>query len=143
MTEYGEGMAMKFYRAERFFYTHKMRIIAKIIYYLIQILFNCVIPPSVSIGKGTCIAHGVGIVIHHEAVIGENTIIYQNVTMGNPGVIVGNGCLIGAGSVLLGPCKIGDNAKIGANTVVNYDVPDNCTAVGMKSKIIKHEKLSE
>lgn len=140
MTGHGEGMVMKFYRAERFFYTHKIRIISKIIYYLIQVLFNCVIPPSVVIGKGSCIAHGVGIVIHHEAIIGENTIIYQNVTLGNPGVVVGNGCLLGAGAVLLGPCNIGNNVKVGANTVVNYDVPNNCTAVGVKSKIILHER---
>ena len=140
MTGHGEGMVMKFYRAERFFYTHKIRIISKIIYYLIQVLFNCVIPPSVVIGKGSCIAHGVGIVIHHEAIIGENTIIYQNVTLGNPGVVVENGCLLGAGAVLLGPCNIGNNVKVGANTVVNYDVPNNCTAVGVKSKIILHER---
>ena len=139
MTEYGEGIVMKFYRMERFLYTHKMRTIAKVVYYLIQVLFSCVIPPSVCIGKGTCIAHGVGIVIHHDTKIGENVKIYQNVTIGNPGVIVGNECLLGAGAVLLGPCIIGDYVKIGANAVVNYDVPDNCTAVGVKSRIIKHE----
>lgn len=137
MTEYGEGMVMKFYRVMRFFYIHKMRIIAKIIYYLIQFLFNCVIPPSVSIGKGTCIAHGVGIVIHHEAIIGENTIIYQNVTIGNQGVVVGNECIIGAGAVLLGPCIIGNGCKIGANTFVNRDIPEYCTAVGTKATILQ------
>lgn len=136
MLDYGQGIVMKLYRVERFFYTYKMKILAKIMYYLIQILFNCVIPPSVEIGKGTCIAHGVGIVIHHDTKIGERCKIYQNVTIGNPGVIVGNECLLGAGAVLLGPCKIGNHAKVGANTVVNYDVPEYCTAVGIKSKII-------
>lgn len=138
MTEYGEGVIMSFYRIERFFYTHKLKLLSKIVYYLIQIFFNCVIPPSVYIGKGTCIAHGVGIVIHHDTIIGSNSKIYQNVTIGNSGVVVGNECLLGAGAVILGPCKIGNGVKIGANTVVNKDINDNCTAVGAKCTIIQH-----
>ena len=137
MTACGEGMVMKFYRAERFFYTHKMRIIAKIIYYLILLLFSCVIPPSVSIGKGTCIAHGVGIVIHHDTQIGGGCKIYQNVTLGNPGIVIRDGALSGAGAVILGPCVIGINSKVGANTVVNFDVPDDATVVGIKGRIIE------
>ena len=134
--EYGEGIVMKLYRMERFLFLHHLKFLAKLIYYIIQILFSCVIPPSVDIGKESSIAHGVGIVIHHNAVIGENVKIYQNVTIGNSGVIVGNDCLIGAGTVILGPCKIGNKVKIGANTVVNYDIPDNCTAVGVKCTVL-------
>lgn len=130
--QYGEGAAIKLYRVESYLYRHHLKICSKIIYILIQVFFNCVLPPTVKIGKGSSIAHGVGIVIHHEAIIGDNVKIYQNVTIGNPGVVVGNNVLIGAGAVILGPCIIGENVKIGANTVVNFDVPSNlmCTPIG-------------
>lgn len=136
--EYGEGIVMKLYRKERFLFTHHLKLFSKIVYYVIQLFFSCVIPPSVSIGSGSCIAHGVGIVIHHDTVIGCNAKIYQNVTIGNPGVRIGDNCLIGSGAVILGPCCIGNNSKIGANAVVCSDVPDDCTVIGAKSTVILH-----
>lgn len=143
MNKYGEGTLMKFYRVERFFYTHHLKAISKAVYYIMQILFNCVIPPSVMIGTGTCFAHGVGIVIHHDTVIGKNVKIYQNVTIGNPGVQIGDNCFIGSGAVLLGPCKLGNNCKVGANAVVNFDVPSNSTVVGSKSIIINQKDTAK
>lgn len=135
-----EGAVIKLYRLERYLYCHHFRLLSKFVCVLIRIIFNCVVPPTIIIGKGSSIAHGVGIVIHHEAVIGENVKIYQNVTIGHPRVIIGNNVLIGAGAVILGPCNIGNNVKIGANTVVNFDVPDNCTVVGgAKGRIIQHD----
>lgn len=89
------------------------------------------------IGNGTSIAHGVGIVIHHETIIGKNVKIFQNVTIGNPGVVVGDDCLLGAGAVLLGPLRLGNRTKVGANTVVNCDIPNECTVVGAKCRIIR------
>lgn len=131
-----EGLILKFYKCERYLYNHRCRVLAKAVYFLIQLLFNCVIPPSVSFGGGCTVAHGVGIVIHHTAVIGNGVKIFQNVTIGQPGVVIGDNCLLGAGAVILGPCTIGNNVKIGANTVVNFDVPDNSTVVGVKGRII-------
>ena len=136
MNEYGEGAAMKLFRVEKYFFNHRMRLFSQIIYYLIQIIFNCIIPPTVEIGKGSCIAHGVGIVVHHNTIIGNNVKIYQNVTIGHPGVIIGDDCLIGAGAIILGPCKIGDNVKIGANVVVNSDVPSNSTVFCENCRIV-------
>ena len=134
------GIVMKFYRLERFLFTHRMKLLARFIYHQIQILFNCVIPPSVIIGEGTCIAHGVGIVIHHDAIIGKGCKIFQNVTIGQSGVVVGDNVLLGAGAVLLGPVTIGDNVKIGANAVVTKSVPPNLTVVGIPARIVKKEK---
>lgn len=131
------GTVLKLYRCERFLYTHGCRPIAKIVYYMMQILFNCVIPPSVEIGKDCVVAHSVGIVIHHTAVVGNGVKIFQNVTIGQSGVIIGDNCLIGAGAVILGPCRIGNNVKIGANTVVSFDVPENSVVVGVKGQIIE------
>lgn len=139
MREGAQGICMNLYRAMKFCINHHLSWLSKAIYYMIQIMFNCVIPPQVEIGEGTKIAHGVGIVLHHKTVIGKNCTIMQNVTVGTDQVIIGDNVLLGAGCVVLEPCKIGDNVKIGANTFVNFDVPDNSTVVGVKGTIISHE----
>ena len=130
------GIVMKIYRISHFLHNHHIKLLPKLFYAMNYVLFSSVIPPQVKIGKGSRIAHGVGIVIHPSADIGSDCIIYQNVTIANKDVKVGNGVLLGAGSVILGPAKIGNNVKIGANTVVNFDVPDNCTVVGQLGHII-------
>ena len=85
--------------------------------------------------------HGLhGIFISRYAVIGEGCRIYQNVTVGEvdrKAPVIGEGCLIGAGAVILGDIKIGDYVKIGAGAVVNTDVPDNSTVVSQPVRIIK------
>ena len=139
MREGTQGICMNLYRAMKFCQNHYLGGVSKIIYYLIQLMFNCVIPPQVEIGKGTKIAHGVGIVLHHRTIIGQNCTIMQNVTVGRSQVIIGNNVLLGAGCVVLGPCRIGNNVKIGANTVVNFDVPNDCTVVGIKGHIIQKQ----
>lgn len=90
------------------------------------------------------IGHFYGIVIHQKSRIGENTLIYQNVTLGgrkgSSGPIVGKNCVIGSGACILGDIKIGDNVKIGANAVVLKDIPDNCTVVGVPARIVKYNE---
>lgn len=85
--------------------------------------------------------HPNGIVIHPEAKIGVNCLIFQQVTIGMgtvPGLpVIGGHVDIGAGAKILGGVKIGDHAKIGANAVVLQDVPAHGTAVGIPAKIIK------
>jgi len=77
-----ESIAIKMYRIERWFYTHKLKIFAKIFYHLIQILLGCTIPYSTILEKGVNIAHFHGIVLHQKCKIGSGTIIYQNVCVG-------------------------------------------------------------
>ena len=106
-----------------------------------------------NIGKGTIFHHhGVGCVVHDNAIIGDNCHIFQNVTLGSRwtnGVldggapIVGNNVLIGAGAVILGDIKIGDNSNIGANAVVLEDVPEGCIAVGVPARIIRKKEEGE
>ena len=136
-----ESIAIKFYRLERCFYTHKMKILSKIIYHLMQILLGCTIPYSAVLEKGVHIAHFHGIVIHQNSKIGANTVIYQNVCIGGrngeAGSKIGKNCILGVGSCILGKIKIGDNVKVGANAVVLKDVPDNCTVVGIPATIVK------
>lgn len=135
------GIATKCYYLENWFYRHHMKIMANIIYRFMQIILGCTIPPSCDIEKGCDIAHWHGIVFNHILHIGSGTIIYQNVTLGGlkgkHGPIIGHNCIIGAGAVILGEVKIGDNVHIGANAVVLKDIPDNCTAVGVPAKIVK------
>ncbi len=131
---------MKIYRVERWFYEHGMRRTAKVVGYILYLVTNCVIPPSVKIGGGTQLPHSVGIVMHLDTVIGKNCRIFQNVTFGNAGATVGDDVFIGAGAVILGAVKIGDKARIGANAVVLEDVPAGATVVGIPAKIVKIRK---
>ena len=87
-----------------------------------------------------------GIVIGSTTVIGDNCLIYHNVTLGSVlptktdekrHPTIGNNVVIGSGAKILGNIKIGNNVKIGANSVVLNDIPNNSTVVGVKAKIIK------
>lgn len=133
---------MTTYRIGHWCYEHHLRIIAKIIKSSVRIIWGGVIPPSAIIGEGTFITyHGLGVVIHKDAKIGQNCIIRQNVTIagGNGGVpVIGDNVEINAGAVIVGPIRIGNNVRIGANAVVNHSIPDNCTAVGLPAKPVKY-----
>lgn len=98
------------------------------------------IPINCQIGGGLIMPHPNGIVIHPNAKIGINCLIFQQVTIGQCGKmgvpVIGVHVDIGAGAKILGPVTIGDNAKIGANAVVLSDVPAGKTAVGIPAKII-------
>ncbi|MDU1855059.1 MAG: serine O-acetyltransferase EpsC, partial [Clostridium baratii] len=102
------------------------------------------------IGKGLFIDHGMGVVIGETAEVGDNVTIYHGVTLGGTGKDKGkrhptvkDNVIIGAGAKVLGPITIGNNVKVGANSVVLKDVPDNATAVGMPAKIIIKDKKKD
>jgi serine O-acetyltransferase len=97
------------------------------------------IPLGTRIGGGLMIPHPNGIVIHPDAVIGPNCLIFQQVTLGsgeNGAPRIGGHVDIGAGAKVLGGVAIGDHAKVGANAVVLQDVPAYATAVGIPSRNI-------
>ncbi|MEI8185374.1 MAG: serine acetyltransferase [Chlorobiaceae bacterium] len=98
------------------------------------------IPLNSKIGGGLMIPHPNGIVIHPDAQIGPNCLIFQQVTIGaglKPGLPVIEGHVdIGAGAKIIGNTRIGNHARIGANAVVLENVPDGCTAVGIPAKSI-------
>jgi serine O-acetyltransferase len=103
------------------------------------------IHPGAAIGKGFFIDHGMGTVIGETAEIGNYCTLFHNVTLGGTGKhkgkrhpTLGDNVLVGTGAILLGPIKVGNNVKIGANTfIINKNVPDNCTVVGDPGKIVK------
>lgn len=128
------SIALQLYRLSRFLYLNHFRILGLIIYRLNYILFNCVIPPTAVLGDNVNFGHSVGIVIHDKVKIGNNTKIYQHVTIGGQARKIGDNCLIGTGAVVM--ADVGNNVNIGANAVVLKPVPDNSTAVGVPARII-------
>lgn len=98
------------------------------------------IGPGAKLFDVPSLPHGLhGIYISRYATIGRNCRIYQNVTIGEvdgKAPVIGDNCLIGAGATLVGGIHIGNNVKVGAGAVVSEDLPDNCTAVSQKPRII-------
>ena len=107
------------------------------------------IHPGATIGRGLFIDHGMGVVIGETAIIGDRVTIYQGATIGATGnektfkrhPTIGSDVIIGSGAKVLGPVTIGDNVKVGANSVVLQDVPSNSTAVGIPAQIKTRRKL--
>ncbi len=106
------------------------------------------IHPGATIGRRFFIDHGMGNVIGETAEIGDDVVMYHQVTLGGTSLAkvkrhptIGNNVMIGMGAKILGPVKIGDNCKIGANAVVNKDIPANCTVVGVPGRIVIRDSL--
>ncbi len=106
------------------------------------------IHPGAVIGKGFFIDHGTGVVIGETSIIGDNVTLYQGVTLGGTGKetgkrhpTIGNNVMISAGAKVLGSFTVGDNSKIGAGSVVINEVPPNCTVVGVPGRVVKQDNL--
>jgi serine O-acetyltransferase len=104
------------------------------------------IHPGAQIGKNFFIDHGMGVVIGETAIVGDNVLLYQGVTLGGTGKetgkrhpTLGNNVVVGAGAKILGNITIGDNSYIGANAVVIKNVPPNSTVVGIPGRITKQD----
>jgi serine O-acetyltransferase len=107
---------------------------------------NCYLPfNTVYLGPPNFFHGTSGIFISGDAVIGKNCSIFHQVTIGSNRLIdskgfgspiVGDNCLLGAGSKIIGKIKIGNNCRIGANCVVTDDIPDNCTVVPIKPLVL-------
>lgn len=134
------------YRIGNFFWRHKLKLLAKTATYVNRLLFATMLPSSATIGKGFSLGYwGLGTVIHYRAIIGNNVLIAQNVTVGgkfgaHTPPKIGNDVYIGAGSVVFGEIHIGDNVIIGANSLINKDIPPNCTVAGNPFRILKNNR---
>lgn len=131
------------YRLTHFLYKHKLFFLARLISQLSRFFTGIEIHPGAKIGKGLFIDHGMGVVIGETAEVGDNVTIYHGVTLGGTGKhkgkrhpTIGDNVLIGTGAKILGPITVGNNAKIGANSVVLHNVPEGATAVGIRAKNI-------
>ncbi len=130
--------AIYYYKIANFFSRHKMNLIANMITFRARKKTGIEIAPKATLGKNIFIDHGFGVVIGEDAVIGDNVIIYQGVTLGAKGTekvgekrhpTIGNNVIIGANSIILGHIKVGDNSIIGAGSVILHDVNENSTVI--------------
>jgi serine O-acetyltransferase len=117
-----------------------MRKFARARYLFWSIITQSDIEPRVKFGERLMLPHPNGVVIHEDAVIGDDCMIMQQVTIGMIGEgevpTLGNNVYVGAGAKIIGKLSVGDGARIGANAVVTKDVPAGCTAIGIPAQII-------
>ena len=145
--------AVFFHKISNFFYKAGFELLARIISQTIRFFTGIEIHPGAKIGKNLFIDHGMGVVIGETSEIGDNVTIYHAVTLGgsSPSIdserqryekrhpTIGDDVVIGSGAQIIGPIKVGNNARIAANAVVVKDVPENATMVGIPAKAVKLE----
>jgi len=130
--------AYQYHRSRKGPWHKMMRRIARARHVFWSIVTQSDISPFATLGTGLMLPHPNGVVIHEEAVIGDDCMIMQQVTVGMiaDGEVprIGNRVYVGAGAKIIGKLTIGDDARIGANAVVLADVPAGATAVGIPAK---------
>lgn len=118
---------------------------------IVSQLGDCCFIPNLQrlLDNNTKFAHPIGVVIDEDVIIGKNCCFYQNVTIGKKygthggSPVIGNNVRIYANACVIGDIKIGDNAVIGAGSVVTHDVPANAVVAGNPAKIIKYREESK
>ncbi len=125
-------------------YLAKLRLPARLLSQFARWLTGIEIHPGAVIGRRLFIDHGMGVVIGETAIIGDDCLIYQDVTLGGNGKekgkrhpTVGNNVVIGGGAKVLGNITIGDHSRIGAGSVVIQSVPDHSTVVGIPGRVVR------
>ncbi len=136
--------ALLFYRFAHWLWKKRIPFVPRALSQFARFVTGIEIHPGASIGSGLFIDHGMGVVIGETTEIGDNVTLFQGVTLGGTGKqrgkrhpTLGSHVVVGAGAKVLGPIKIGDYVKIGANTVLLQDVPDHSTVVGIPGKIVR------
>ena len=134
---YGGVQALLSHRVAHAMHEAGVPFVPRLLANVIRVTTGVEIHPAARIGRALFIDHGAGVVIGETAEIGEDVTLYQGVTLGGTGFqrgkrhpTVGDAVVIGSGAKVLGPVRVGDRSKIGANSVVIHDVPENSTVVG-------------
>ena len=145
--------AVFLHKVSHFFHLAGFELIGRVISQITRFFTGVEIHPGAKIGKNLFIDHGMGVVIGETSEIGDNVTIYHAVTLGgsSPSIdserqrhekrhpTIGDDVVIGSGAQIIGPVKIGNNARIAANAVVVKDVPENATMIGIPAKAVKLE----
>ncbi len=152
LTSYPGIKAVLLYRISHFFFKLGMPYVPRYLSEISRQLTGIEIHPGADIGNEFFIDHSGGVVIGETSVIGNNVTIYQGVVLGGVSMdpvkrhpTLGDNIVVGTGAKLLGPIKIGDNVRIGANSVVVSDVPPNSLVVGVPGRVVsrKGEKIEK
>jgi len=130
------------HRFAHWLWRHKLYFIARLISHIGRFLTGIEIHPGAKIGRRLFIDHGMGVVIGETSEIGDDVLIYKGVLLGGTSLkkekrhpTIGNNVVLGSNAIVLGAITVGDNARIGAASVVTHDVPANATAVGVPARI--------
>jgi len=142
--------ALWIYRIAHWFWTHEFFFLGRFISHFGRFMTGIEIHPGAKIGRRFFIDHGMGVVIGETAEIGDNVTLYHGVTLG--GVTwdkvkrhptLGDNVVVGSGAKILGPFTVGSGAKIGSNSVVVKEVPENATVVGIPGRMVMAQKKEE
>ena len=143
LTAYPGIHALAMHRVSHRLWRWGFKWLARMLSQLMRWFTGVEIHPGARIGKGLFIDHGMGVVIGETAEIGEGCTLYHGVTLGGTSwqqekrhPTLGNNVVVGAGAKILGPIHIGNNARIGSNSVVVKDVPADATVVGIPGRIV-------
>jgi serine O-acetyltransferase len=135
--------ARQIHRLAHTLYSRRVPVLPRLISHFGRFFTGIEIHPGARIGEGLFIDHGMGIVIGETAEIGDNCHLYQGVTLGGTSTkrekrhpTLGNNTVVGAGAEIIGAVNIGENARIGAGSVVVTNVPPNATVVGVPGHVV-------
>jgi len=149
--------AVLFYRLGHAAWQRRWFLLGRVLSHLGRFLTGIEIHPGAQIGKGLFIDHGMGVVIGETSILGDNVTLYHDVTLGGISPAedsasqvcqkrhptLEDGVIVGSGAQILGPITVGANARVGANSVVNKNVPAGATIVGIPGKIAGAAKLRQ
>ena len=134
---------------EHWLWNHGLKSLARISSQFTRFMTGVEIHPGAQIGRRFFIDHAMGVIIGETTIIGDNVTMYQGVTLGGTGKehgkrhpTIGNNVMISAGAKVLGSFTIGDNSKIGAGSVVLSEVPPGSTVVGVPGRVVKRNNAS-
>ena len=140
--------AVRMHRRANWFYRHKLYFLARAISQRAVRKTGIEIHPAAKLGRRLFIDHGSGVVIGETTEIGDDVTIYQGATLGGTGKdsgkrhpTIGNHVMIGSGAKVLGPFRVGDNARIAAGAVVLDEVPSDSTAVGVPARVVRRRGI--
>ena len=144
LTCYSGVQAVLFYRLTHFLWRYRLYWLARFISTFARWVTGIEIHPGAVIGRRFFIDHGMGVVIGETAIIGDDCMLYHGVTLGGTTwdkvkrhPTLKNGVVIGAGAKILGPIILGENVRVGSNSVVVRSIYDNETVVGIPGRIVR------
>jgi len=147
ITTYPGIQAVAVHRVSHKLWTRGWRYFPRLLSFASRVLTNVDIHPGAQIGRRFFIDHGACVVIGETAIVGDDVTLYHGVTLGGTSWNKGrrhpelcDGVMVGAGAKILGAIKVGRNVRVGANSVVVQDVPDDSTVVGIPGKVVSNGK---